>query len=103
MSTRIGWSRNPRDGRGHVHVAEVLSVDGSNGWQLIIGWHRFSRRELEELRDKGIRLRLRAFGIISFTADVSPKLFDDVFESIDIVGLVRNRPARRTADASDAA
>lgn len=99
MSTRIGWSRKPRDGRGQLHVAELVSVDGSNGWQLVVGWHRFSGGELEEMRERGIRVRLRAVGIISFTDDVSAKLFDDVFESVDVLGMLRIPPTRRTAGA----
>ncbi|HUS62485.1 MAG TPA: hypothetical protein VMY34_09830 [Acidimicrobiales bacterium] len=92
MSTKIGWSRKPRDGRGHLHLLELLRVDGGDGRQLVVGWHRFSRGELEELRDKGIKVRLRAFGIISFADNVSPRLFAEVFTDVQVHGLLRHRP-----------
>ena len=101
MSVKVGWSRTPPDGRRHLHLFELQRVrGGTEGRHLIVGWHRFSRRELEDLRDKGIRVRLRAAGVISFTGDVSPRLFHDVFEDVSVWGLVRNRPRAREVPAT---
>ena len=93
MTVKIGFISRASGGRQHLHLFELLQVDGTRGRQVIIGWHRFTRSELTVLRDKGIRVRVWGLGVISFAPDVSPALADAVIESVTVRGWVRSRPA----------
>ena len=100
MSIRVGvFGTKPRDGRRQLHLLDLQRTDEGTSREIIVGWHRYSRGELEPLREKGVRVRLRAVGVVSFTADVSPALVEAVFEELRVLGTVRNRPLRRTVAA----
>lgn len=54
-----------------------------------IGARHFTRRELEEARANGERLRVRVVGLVSFAKDVTPDLVDDVIEHLVVRGALK--------------
>lgn len=96
MTVRIGWISPEPGGTRVFHLFIWRKVKDAAAKTFYIGYHRYNRRQLVALRDQGIRERVSAFGILSFTPDVTPALIDDVFESIKVRGWIRNRPERRS-------
>jgi Arc/MetJ-type ribon-helix-helix transcriptional regulator len=64
---------------------------------LVLGVQHFSRRDLEEVRDAGERLRIEVLGLASIADDVSPELALETIESVIVLGAFRARPAVKRA------
>ena len=94
MSIRVGFITH-HSGSRHFHLLQLQRVADKRARSTIIGYHRYGRAELLALRDDSVRVRLWALGVLSFAPNVSPALFEEVFESFTVHGLVRNRPRRR--------
>jgi hypothetical protein len=97
MTVRIGWVSPEPGGTRVFHFFIWRKVTDKVAKTRFLGYHRYNRRQLVELRDQGIREHVDAIGIVSFTRDVSPALFDAVFESFNVRGWVRNKPVRLSA------
>lgn len=82
-SLRIGFAsggdRLPGIG-GHVGLFHMAGVRETGGRVVSIGYLRFDRRDLEPLRDKGIRLRVICIGVVRLGSDVSPSLAEAVLD-----------------------
>jgi Arc/MetJ-type ribon-helix-helix transcriptional regulator len=64
---------------------------------LVLGVQHFSRRDLEEVRDAGERLRIEVLGLASIADDVSPELAVETIESVVVLGAFRASPAVKRA------
>ncbi|MEO8746099.1 MAG: hypothetical protein ABI379_00330 [Rhodanobacter sp.] len=56
---------------------------------LVLGLQDYSRRDLEDARDAGRRLRIHALGLVRIAADVSPELASETIESIAVLGVLQ--------------
>lgn len=85
MSIRIGVvtrdSRRPAGTGGHVGLFHLARVGHEGGRVISVGYLRFDRRDLEPLREKGIRLRVTAIGVLRLGDDVSPALAAAVLDA----------------------
>jgi len=74
------------------HIVEQQTRHRSEGDQWFIGLFGLTRRELEVLRAKGERLRVRGYGMFILDQDCPEELIFEVVESIDVRGKVRCAP-----------
>jgi Arc/MetJ-type ribon-helix-helix transcriptional regulator len=65
-------------------VKEVVTRKSYN-----VGLTAWTKKDLEETRRKGERVRLRTVGVCIFGPGVTKQLDDDVFEDISVLGSVR--------------
>lgn len=64
---------------------------------LVLGLQHFSAADLRAARSAGGKLRIRALGLVSFAADVTPAMVSAAIESIDVLGAVHASPAVKAA------
>ena len=67
---------------------------------LTLGSERYSRHDLEELRDSGRMVKLRVLGLASIAEDVSPELALATIAAVEVLGAFRAPPAVKAALAS---
>jgi Arc/MetJ-type ribon-helix-helix transcriptional regulator len=67
---------------------------------LVLGTQHFARRDLEELRDAGQVVHIRALGLASIADDVPPDLARATIASVEVLGAFRASPAVKAALAS---
>jgi Arc/MetJ-type ribon-helix-helix transcriptional regulator len=67
---------------------------------LTLGSERYSRHDLEELRDSGRMVELRVLGLASIAEDVSPELALATIAAVEVLGAFRAPPAVKAALAS---
>ena len=77
-SIRVGWSsrdagRPPGLG-SHVGLLRVAHIGADSAWTLAFGRLTLERRDLEPLRERGLRLKVTIVGVLRLSADVSPAL-----------------------------
>ena len=56
---------------------------------LVLGTHRYSRRELEEIRANGGKIDIRVLGLASIAEDVSAELARATIASVEVLGSFR--------------
>lgn len=85
MSIRIGVvtrdDRRPAGTGGHIGLFHLARVGDKGGRVISVGYLRFDRHDLELLREKGIRLRVTAVGVLRLGDDVSPALAGAVLDA----------------------
>ncbi|MGE5220994.1 MAG: CopG family transcriptional regulator [Omnitrophica WOR_2 bacterium] len=64
---------------------------------MSVGATGFSRADLEKLRLKGEKLKIRAVGLFALANDVSPELARDTIESLKVLGVFRASEAVKAA------
>ena len=64
---------------------------------LDLGIRRFSRKDLEAVRNAGERLQIKVLGLATIADDVTPKLALDTIESITILGALHASDAVKIA------
>jgi Arc/MetJ-type ribon-helix-helix transcriptional regulator len=62
-----------------------------------LGFNIWPKGVLEEMRGKGERWRVRHVGLFVIPDSVTPELAGEVFESIEVYGVLRARPEVRAA------
>jgi Arc/MetJ-type ribon-helix-helix transcriptional regulator len=67
---------------------------------LTLGTQHLSRRDLEELCDKGQTIEVRVLGLATIADDVTPELALATISSVEVLGAFRAPKAVRTALAS---
>ena len=67
---------------------------------LVLGIRRFTRAELEAVREAGERLDVRVLGLAVFADDITPELALDTIGSLTLLGALQARPALRRALAA---
>jgi Arc/MetJ-type ribon-helix-helix transcriptional regulator len=67
---------------------------------LTLGTQHLSRRDLEELCDKGQTIEVRVLGLARIADDVTPELALATISSVEVLGAFRAPKAVRTALAS---
>jgi Arc/MetJ-type ribon-helix-helix transcriptional regulator len=67
---------------------------------LTLGSERYSRHDLEELRDSGRMVELRVLGLASIAEDVSPELALATIAAVEVLGAFRAPRAVKAALAS---
>jgi Arc/MetJ-type ribon-helix-helix transcriptional regulator len=67
---------------------------------LTLGSERYSRHDLEELRDSGRMVELRVLGLASIAEDVSPELALATIAAVEVLGAFRAPSAVKAALAS---
>jgi Arc/MetJ-type ribon-helix-helix transcriptional regulator len=65
--------------------------------QLALGLHRYSRSDLEAVRDRGETLHIQVLGLAVIDADVSPELAQATIASIHVLGALQATPALKAA------
>ncbi|MGH8852747.1 MAG: CopG family transcriptional regulator [Telluria sp.] len=65
--------------------------------RYVLGQHRYSRTELEQVVAVGQRLEIHVLGLAVIEDDVSPKLADAAIASIQVLGAFLASPAVRQA------
>lgn len=90
-SMRLGFStrrdREPGVGRA-FGVFNLVRIDGDRGLNVCVGRLAFDRSDLEPLRERGDRLRVRVVGILRLSSDVSPALASAVLDA-RVLGVTR--------------
>jgi Arc/MetJ-type ribon-helix-helix transcriptional regulator len=56
---------------------------------LVVGVISFSRKDLEEIRAKGVKLEIKALGLCLLAEDISPELALATISSLDVRGVLR--------------
>ena len=64
---------------------------------LTLGSERYSRHDLEELRDSGRMVELRVLGLASIAEDVSPELALATIAAVEVLGAFRAPAAVKAA------
>jgi Arc/MetJ-type ribon-helix-helix transcriptional regulator len=65
--------------------------------ELTLGSERYSRHDLEELRDSGAMVELRVLGLASIADDVSPELALATIAAVEVLGAFRAPRAVKAA------
>jgi len=68
---------------------EPVIANVARKWAFTVGAQHVSRKELEELREEGKKLVVRALGSLTIAKDVDPDLARDVIDSISVFGSFR--------------
>ena len=63
--------------------------------RYVLGQHRYSRRELEEVVASGQRLEIHVLGLAVIEDDVMPDLADQAIASVQVLGAFIAAPATR--------
>ena len=64
---------------------------------LVLGLHRYTRRDLEAARAAGQKLQIQVLGLASIADDVSPALAQATIDSLVVLGALRASPEVRAA------
>lgn len=64
---------------------------------VVIGMVVYSRRELEDLADRGEKLDLTVIGGLSFADDITAELIEQTIARIKLYGVINAQPAARAA------
>jgi len=64
---------------------------------LVLGTHRYTRRELDELRASGSTIEIRVLGLATIADDVSPELARATIASVEVLGAFRASAAVKAA------
>ena len=65
--------------------------------RFVLGMHRYSRAELEQVRADGQRLDIHVLGLAVIEDDVSPELASDAIASVQVLGAFIAAPAVKQA------
>jgi hypothetical protein len=79
-----------------VTHAEVVKQTVSRK-TLALGLQRYTRHDLEALREAGQKLQIQVLGLATIADDVSAELARDVIESIVVLGALRASAEVRAA------
>jgi Arc/MetJ-type ribon-helix-helix transcriptional regulator len=63
--------------------------------RYVLGQHRYSRRELEQVVAAGERLEIHVLGLAVIEDDVTPELADQAIASVQVLGAFIASPATR--------
>lgn len=106
MSIRIGWSRSssrrPRQVAGGIWLFELLKVRDGRGRHFVVGFLSYNREDLQRFTDQGQTLDTRVIGLLRFERNVTPALFNSVFNQIDVTGRIIAPPQLEEALATKA-
>jgi Arc/MetJ-type ribon-helix-helix transcriptional regulator len=94
-SNRTDFIRTAIRNQLGAHAEEVRQTVARQ--TLVLGVQHFSRRDLEEVRAAGERLRINVLGLATIADDVSPELALDTIESVVVLGAFRASAAVRRA------
>ena len=64
---------------------------------LVLGLERYTRRDLERVKEAGEALEIRVLGLASIADDVPPELALETIDSIEVLGALRASPAVKSA------
>src|SRR4051794_35752071 len=92
-SIRVGWSRRERPpGFGRpLGLFNLSRLDDGGGRNITVGRLTLDRRDLEPLRERGLRLNVTVVGMLRLSDDVSPALANAVLKA-RVVGWVAADP-----------
>ena len=94
-SNRTDFIRTAVRNQLATHAEEVRQTVARE--TLVLGVQHFTRRDLEEVRAAGERLRIRVLGLASIADDVPPKLALATIESVVVLGAFRASAAVKKA------
>ena len=99
-SIRVGWSsrdagRPPGLG-SHLGLFRVAHIGADRAWTVAVGRLTLERRDLEPLREKGLRLKVTVVGVLRLSDDVSPALASAVLDA-RVIGWVAADARTRAA------
>jgi Arc/MetJ-type ribon-helix-helix transcriptional regulator len=94
-SNRTDFIRTAIRNQLGTHAEEVRQTVARQ--TLVLGVQHFSRRDLEEVRAAGERLRINVLGLATIADDVSPELALDTIESVVVLGAFRASAAVKRA------
>ena len=94
-SNRTDFIRTAIRNQLGTHAEEVRRTVARQ--TLVLGAQHFSRRDLEEVRAAGERLRINVLGLATIADDVSPELALDTIESVTVLGAFRASAAVKRA------
>jgi Arc/MetJ-type ribon-helix-helix transcriptional regulator len=64
---------------------------------LVLGLERYTRRDLERVKEAGETLEIKVLGLASIADDVPPELALETIDSIVVLGALRASPAVKSA------
>lgn len=67
---------------------------------MVLGLQRYTRRDLERLRDSGEQVHIQVLGLATIDDDVPPGLAAQTIASISVLGALRASPAVKAALAA---
>jgi Arc/MetJ-type ribon-helix-helix transcriptional regulator len=94
-SNRTDFIRTAIRNQLGTHAEEVRQTVARQ--TLVLGVQHFGRRDLEEVRAAGERLRINVLGLATIADDVSPELALDTIESVVVLGAFRASAAVKRA------
>src|SRR5919106_2991225 len=83
-SNRTDFIRTAIRNQLGTHAEEVRQTVARK--TLVLGLQHYGRRDLEEVRAAGERLRINVLGLATIADDVSPELALDTIESVVVLG-----------------
>lgn len=86
-SNRTDFIRTAIRNQLGTHAEEVRQTVARQ--TMVLGVQHFTRRDLEEVRAAGDRLRINVLGLATIADDVSPQLALDTIESVVVLGAFR--------------
>jgi len=94
-SNRTDFIRTAIRNQLGAHAEEVRRTVARE--TLVLGVQHFGRGDLEEVRARGERLRIRVLGLATIADDVSPQLASETIESVVVLGAFRASAAVKRA------
>ena len=64
---------------------------------LVLGLERYSRQDLESVREAGEKLEIKVLGLASIDDDVDPELARETISSLNVLGALRASQAVKSA------
>ena len=64
---------------------------------LVLGLERYSRQDLESVREAGEKLEIKVLGLASIDDDVGPELARETISSLNVLGALRASQAVKSA------
>ncbi len=74
-----------------------VSAQATTRLSLELGLRRFTRADLENVRNAGERLEIRVLGLAIIDADISPELARDTIASLTVLGALHATPEVKAA------
>lgn len=71
----------------NTHAEKVKELVAKKS--MVVGVISFNRKDLEEIRSKGVKLEIKALGLCFLADDISPDLALSTISSLEVMGVLR--------------
>ena len=86
-SSRTDFIRTAIRNLLNTHAEKVKDLVTKKAF--VVGVISFNRKDLEEIRAKGVKLEIKALGLCILAEDISPELALSTISSVEVLGVFR--------------